>query len=75
MPADRNRSPVSKSLARVWQQQHVSDDEVRKITFRFDYASLKGIVSLRRLGWLSHVLRMSIQRLPHCALFTLVGQE
>ena len=60
-----------RSIAGVRWQRHISNDTVRRRIFRSDGFNrpLSSIISLHRLRWLGHVLRMPTQRLPRRALF------
>jgi exonuclease III len=62
-----------RSIARIWWQHHVSNDEVRRRVLGFDSPPLNQIISHHRLRWLGHVLRMPAQRLPRRAMFALPG--
>jgi hypothetical protein len=64
-----------RSIARVWWEHHVSNDEVRRRIFGTDSLNLEQTISLMRLRWLGHVLRMSPQRLPRRALFADAGPD
>ncbi|MBM6549315.1 reverse transcriptase family protein [Streptococcus dysgalactiae subsp. equisimilis] len=64
-----------RSIARIWWQHHVSNVEVRRRVLGMDSRALSEVISLHRLRWLGHVLRMSAQRLPLRALFALPGHD
>ena len=65
-----------RSITRVWWQQHVSNTEVRRQVF--GDAGTEAIVDRiaeRQLRWLGHVLRMSGNRLPRRALFSVPDES
>jgi len=59
-----------RSIARVWWERRISNAEVRRMVFGQQKAhAIDKLISLHRLRWLGHVLRMSPDRLPRRALF------
>jgi hypothetical protein len=62
-----------RSIARVWWDHRISNDDVRRRIFGADSPSLKQTISLMQLRWLGHVLRMPPHRLPRRALFASAG--
>ena len=58
-----------RSIARVWWEHRVSNKEVRKMIFGTNAPSIEEMITLHRLRWLGHVLRMPADRLPRRALF------
>ena len=59
-----------RSIARVWWEHRISNAEVRLMVFGQQEAhGINKLISLHRLRWLGHVLRMSPERLPRRALF------
>ena len=52
----------------------MSNDEVRRRVLGADSRPLSELISLYRLRWLSHVLRMPARRLPQRALLALPGR-
>jgi hypothetical protein len=60
-----------RSIAGVRWQHRISNEAVRRKIFNSDRLSqpLSVIISLHRLRWLGHVLRMPTQRLPRRVLF------
>ena len=64
-----------RNIARVWWEHRVSNEEVRQRVLGMDSPPLEDIISLHRLRWLGHVLRMPTQRLPQRALFAEAGRD
>jgi hypothetical protein len=64
-----------RSIARVWWQHRVSNITVSQRVLGADSHALSETISLHRLRWLGHVLRMPTERLPHRALFAPAGQN
>ena len=62
-----------RSIAYIWWQQHVSNEEVRRRVLGIDSRSLPELISLHWLRWLGHVLRMPTHRLPQRALLAPPG--
>ena len=59
-----------RSLAKVSWEQHVSNAAVRHMVFgKRPYSSIDDLVSLNRLRWLGHVLRMHLDRLLKRVLY------
>jgi hypothetical protein len=60
-----------RSIARVWWEHRISNAEVRRMVFgRNNSPEINELITLHRLRWLGHVLRMSNDRLPFRALFS-----
>ena len=63
-----------RSIARVWWQQHVSNESVRqRVLGTMGSQPLSEVISLHQLRWLGHVLRMPAHRLPRQALYAEPG--
>ena len=62
-----------RSIARVWWQHHVSNADVCQRVLGTRGRTLQDLISLSRLRWLGHVLRMPTHRLPYRALFACPG--
>ena len=63
-----------RSIARLWWQHCIPNDEVRRRIFgRSNPRSVCEVITLRRLRWLGHVLRMPAHRLPNRVLFAVPG--
>ena len=59
-----------RSIARVWWEHRISNADVRRMVFgRRNAHSIDELMTLHRLRWLGHVLRMPPSRLPRRALF------
>jgi hypothetical protein len=58
-----------RSIARIWWQQRASNYTVRQKVLGSDSPTLGETISLHRLRWLGHVLRMPAQRLPYRVLY------
>ncbi|CAH8584460.1 unnamed protein product [Dicrocoelium dendriticum] len=59
------------SLAHIWWEHRVSNERVRRLVYGLGKGNepLSTVISLTRLRWLGHVLRMPTHRLPRRALF------
>ncbi|KER25293.1 LOW QUALITY PROTEIN: hypothetical protein T265_14240 [Opisthorchis viverrini] len=55
-----------RSIARIWWEHRISSSEVRRMVF---WKNNSPSITLHRLRWLGHVLRMPVDRLPRRALF------
>jgi hypothetical protein len=65
-----------RTIARVWWQHRITNEAVRQRIFGWSNCrSVDDIVSLCRLRWLGHVLRMPAHRLPNRVLFAVPGPE
>jgi hypothetical protein len=62
-----------RSIARVWWDQHVKNDDLQQRIFGADSRNLESTIKLMRVRWLGHVLRMPPQRYPRRALFANAG--
>ena len=62
-----------RSLARVWWQDGTRNEDVRRKVLGEASHQLSDQISLCRLRWLGHVLRMPEHRLPRRALFAIPG--
>jgi hypothetical protein len=58
-----------RSIARVWWEHRISNAEVRRMVLGRSPHSIDELITLHRLRWLGHVLRMPTDRLPRRALF------
>ena len=58
-----------RSIAGVWWERRISNTEVRRMVLGTRNRSIDELITLHRLRWLGHVLRMSADRLPRRALF------
>jgi hypothetical protein len=58
-----------RSIARVWWEHRISNAEVRRRVFGRNSPAIDELMTLHRLRWLGHVLRMPVDRLPRRALF------
>ncbi|KAG5454328.1 hypothetical protein CSKR_109219 [Clonorchis sinensis] len=59
-----------RSIARIWWEHRISNAEVRRMVFgRNNSPSIDELITLHRLRWLGHVLRMPVDRLPRRVLF------
>jgi hypothetical protein len=58
-----------RSIARIWWEHRISNAEVRRMVFGVNTRSIAEVITLHRLRWLGHVLRMPADRLPKRALF------
>jgi hypothetical protein len=58
-----------RSIARVWWEHRISNAEVRRRVFGRNSPAIDELMTLHRLRWLGHVLRMPTYRLPRRALF------
>ncbi|VDP84560.1 unnamed protein product [Echinostoma caproni] len=63
-----------RSIARIWWEHRVSNDEVVLRVLGADSRSLTEVIALHRFQWLGHVLRMPAHRLHFRALFAFAGQ-
>ncbi|KAG5451975.1 hypothetical protein CSKR_112044 [Clonorchis sinensis] len=58
-----------RSIARIWWEHRISNAEVRRMVFgRNNSPSIDELITLHRLRWLGHVLRMPVDRLPRKVL-------
>ena len=64
-----------RSIARLQWQDRVCNEEVRRRVLGPDSMPLAAVISLHRLRWLGHVLRMPENRLPRRALFAYPASE
>jgi hypothetical protein len=62
-----------RSIARVWWRHHISNADVCQRVLGTNSRPLSDVISLHRLRWLGHVLRMPTHRLPYRALFARAG--
>lgn len=53
----------------------MSDSEVRRKVLGRRIQYLEQVLNVNKLGWLGNILRISIERLPRCALFFKVGGD
>ncbi|KER31961.1 hypothetical protein T265_12888, partial [Opisthorchis viverrini] len=59
-----------RSIAGIWWEHRISNAEVRRMVFgRNNSPSIDELITLHRLRWLGHVLRMPVDRLPRRVLF------
>ena len=63
-----------RSIAHIWWRHHVSNEDVRRRVLGSDSRPLPELISLHRLRWFGHVLRMPTHRLPQRALLSLPGR-
>ncbi|KER32506.1 hypothetical protein T265_01386 [Opisthorchis viverrini] len=65
-----------RSIARIWWEHRISNSEVRRMVFgRNNSPSIDELITLHRLRWLGHVLRVRKSRTPRLAIEKLVDPE
>ena len=57
-----------RNIAGVWWERRISNAEVRRMVLGAENRSVDELMTLHRLRWLGHVLRMPTDRLPRKAL-------
>ncbi|GAA47600.1 hypothetical protein CLF_100568 [Clonorchis sinensis] len=65
-----------RSIGQVWWEHRISNAEVRQVVLgRMNSPAVDELLTLHRLRWLRHVLRMPEDRLPRRAVFAQLCAE